>query len=48
MFDAALRVAQLLGLALCRQILQRYGGAIDLLPGTGDTGVAFRVTFPAT
>ena len=37
-----------LGLALCRQILQRYGGAIDLLPGTGDTGVAFRVTFPAT
>ena len=36
-----------LGLALCREILQRYGGEIELLPTSGDTGVAFRVRFPA-
>lgn len=35
-----------LGLALCREILERYGGSIELSSPTGDTGVAFRVTFP--
>ncbi|MEM9343368.1 MAG: ATP-binding protein [Pseudomonadota bacterium] len=33
-----------LGLAICREIMQRLGGAIDYLPGQG--GAAFRVQLP--
>ena len=33
-----------LGLAICREIMQRLGGAISYLPGQG--GAAFRVTIP--
>ena len=33
-----------LGLAICRQIMGRLGGAVDYLPGQG--GAAFRVTLP--
>ncbi|SFC09915.1 ATP-binding protein [Tropicimonas isoalkanivorans] len=33
-----------LGLAICREIMQRLGGAIEYLPGQG--GAAFRVTLP--
>ena len=33
-----------LGLAICREIMQRLGGAIAYLPGQG--GAAFRVTVP--
>ena len=33
-----------LGLAICREIMHRLGGAIDYLPGMG--GAAFRVTLP--
>jgi two-component system NtrC family sensor kinase len=35
-----------MGLAVCREILRQFGGSIELLPGTGDTGAAFRVRFP--
>ena len=34
-----------LGLAICREIMQRLGGGISYLPGQG--GAAFRVTLPA-
>ena len=34
-----------LGLAICREIMARLGGAITYLPGQG--GAAFRVTLPA-
>ena len=34
-----------LGLAICREIMARLGGAVDYLPGQG--GAAFRVTLPA-
>jgi signal transduction histidine kinase len=34
-----------LGLAICREIMGRLGGAVDYLPGQG--GAAFRVTLPA-
>ena len=34
-----------LGLAICREIMQVLGGAIDYLPGQG--GAAFRITLPA-
>ena len=33
-----------LGLAICREIMARLGGAVDYLPGQG--GAAFRVTLP--
>ena len=33
-----------LGLAICRQIMERLGGTIAYLPGEG--GGAFRVTLP--
>ncbi len=33
-----------LGLAICREIMTRLGGAVDYLPGQG--GAAFRVTLP--
>ena len=33
-----------LGLAICREIMQRLGGTIDYLPGQG--GSAFRVQLP--
>ena len=33
-----------LGLAICREVMARLGGAIDYLPGHG--GAAFRVTLP--
>jgi len=35
-----------LGLAICREIMERLGGAISYQPGQG--GAAFRVTLPAT
>ncbi|MDG2148545.1 MAG: HAMP domain-containing sensor histidine kinase [Planctomycetota bacterium] len=36
-----------LGLALCREILERFGGSICLLdPGHGDRGVVFRLELP--
>ncbi|MEJ6398490.1 ATP-binding protein [Yoonia sp. 208BN28-4] len=35
-----------LGLAICREIMERIGGTITYLPGQG--GAAFRVTLPAT
>ena len=35
-----------LGLAICREVMGRLGGAIDYLPGQG--GGAFRVTIPRT
>ncbi|MFD0979393.1 ATP-binding protein [Tropicimonas aquimaris] len=35
-----------LGLAICREIMARLGGAIEYLPGQG--GAAFRVTLPLT
>lgn len=35
-----------LGLALCRQILTRYGGVIALEPCTDDEGPTFRLEFP--
>ncbi|MEM6825175.1 MAG: ATP-binding protein [Pseudomonadota bacterium] len=35
-----------LGLAICREIMARLGGAIDYLPGQG--GAAFRVTLPVS
>ncbi|QEE35262.1 sodium:solute symporter [Octadecabacter sp. SW4] len=35
-----------LGLAICREVMERLGGAIAYLPGQG--GAAFRVTLPAT
>ena len=34
-----------LGLAICREIMQRLGGSIEYLPGQG--GAAFRVILPA-
>lgn len=33
-----------LGLAICREIMQRLGGQINYLPGQG--GAAFRVVLP--
>ncbi len=33
-----------LGLAICREIMERLGGAVEYLPGQG--GAAFRVTLP--
>ncbi|WP_377504485.1 ATP-binding protein [Octadecabacter sp. R77987] len=35
-----------LGLAICREVMERLGGAISYLPGQG--GAAFRVTLPVT
>jgi two-component system NtrC family sensor kinase len=35
-----------LGLALCRQILARYGGALTLEPTPGEEGPTFRVELP--
>ncbi|HZL98713.1 MAG TPA: ATP-binding protein [Planctomycetota bacterium] len=35
-----------LGLALCRQILARYGGTITLEPTAGDEGPSFRIEIP--
>ncbi|HVQ27451.1 MAG TPA: ATP-binding protein [Planctomycetota bacterium] len=35
-----------LGLALCRQILARYGGAIVLEPTSADEGTSFRIEIP--
>lgn len=33
-----------LGLAICREIMQKLGGTVSYLPGQG--GAAFRVTLP--
>ena len=35
-----------LGLALCRQILSRYGGTIVLEPTVADEGPSFRMEIP--
>jgi signal transduction histidine kinase len=35
-----------LGLALCRQIVTRYGGSIALEPTVGDEGPTFRIEIP--
>lgn len=35
-----------LGLAIVRQVAERHGGTVTLLPGTPDEGAHFRVTLP--
>ena len=43
--DARVAGSAGLGLAICRELMQRLGGRIDYLPGQG--GAAFRVTLPS-
>lgn len=42
------RVGTGIGLAICRKIVQQFGGSIEILDPPTTTGTQFRVTFPAT